>query len=94
MITVFDRKRTRSAPSLSTLTNSKMCSTRRGASSSMNCDERGDALVRAGGCSWGVENRIKELKGNIALNRKDLDENEKRRQELEARLKNIEQKLS
>ena len=44
----------------------------------------GDALVRAGGRSWGVENRIKELKGNIARNRKDL----------EARLKNIEQKLS
>lgn len=54
----------------------------------------GDALVRAGGRSWGVENRIKELKGNIALNRKDLEENKKRRQELETRLKKIEQKLS
>ncbi len=53
----------------------------------------GDALVRAGGRSWGVENRIKELKDNIALNRKDLGENEKRRQELEARLKDIEQEL-
>ncbi|MFQ5759988.1 MAG: hypothetical protein ACE5HM_03335 [Acidiferrobacterales bacterium] len=54
----------------------------------------GDALVRAGGRSWGVENRIKELKGNIALNRKDLEENKKRRQELETCLKKIEQQLS
>ena len=54
----------------------------------------GDALVRAGGRSWGVENRIKELKGNIALNRKDLEKNKKRRQELEIRLKKIEQNLS
>lgn len=53
----------------------------------------GDALVRAGGRSWGVENRIKELKSNIALNRKDLEENKKRRQELETRLNKIEQKL-
>jgi chromosome segregation ATPase len=54
----------------------------------------GDALVRAGGRSWGVENRLKELKGNVALNRKDLEENKKRRQKLEMRLKQIEQKLS
>lgn len=54
----------------------------------------GDALVRAGGRSLGVENRIKDLKGNIALNRKDLEENKKRRQEFEMRLKKIEQKLS
>ena len=54
----------------------------------------GDALVRAGGRSWGVENRIKELKDNIVLNRKDLEENKKRRQKLEMRLKQIEQKLS
>jgi hypothetical protein len=50
--------------------------------------------VRAGGRSWGVENRIKELKDNIVLNRKDLEENKKRRQKLEMRLKQIEQKLS
>ncbi|MDH3669732.1 MAG: hypothetical protein OES46_01040 [Gammaproteobacteria bacterium] len=54
----------------------------------------GDALVRAGGRSWDVENRIKELKGNIALNRKDLEENKKQRQEFETHLKNIEQELS
>lgn len=51
----------------------------------------GDALIRAGGRSWGVENRIKELKSNIALNRKDLEENRKQRQELEAQLKKIKQ---
>ena len=53
----------------------------------------GDALVRSGGRSWRVENRIKELKGNIALNRKDLDENTKRRRELETHLRSIEDEL-
>ena len=53
----------------------------------------GDALVRSGGRSWRVENRIKELKGNIALNCKDLNEKTNRRRELETRLRSIEEEL-
>jgi len=53
----------------------------------------GDALVRSGGRSWRVETQIKELKDNIALNRKDLDEKTKQRRELETRLRSIEQEV-
>ncbi|MDH3377489.1 MAG: hypothetical protein OEQ39_11100 [Gammaproteobacteria bacterium] len=53
----------------------------------------GDALVRSGGRSWRVENRIKELKDNIALNREDLNEKKKQRRELETRLSSIEAEL-
>lgn len=53
----------------------------------------GDALVRAGGRSWRVESQIKELRDNIALNKKDLEENKKQRQQLEICLKRIEREL-
>ncbi len=46
----------------------------------------GDALLRAGGRSREVEARIKALKANIALNRKDLEKTGKQRRVLEARL--------
>lgn len=48
----------------------------------------GDALVRAGR-SRDLDSRDRQLRDNVALNRKDLDKNRARRHTLEARLRDI-----
>ncbi len=52
-----------------------------------------DALLRRGGRSTELEGQARRLRENIVLTRKDLDNNQARRQELEARLKDIEPEL-